>query len=562
MGIRTRLAELVGGSEWQGERDKIKQGMDTLMGAYLDGPYQLPPGELIRQLKEYDSAILHDLVIQLEYERLGSYATNANDIEAERLRVVQEVRRLWKYDPLADWIIQTWTNFGFGENIVVTPNDEGAAVVWDEFWTANRNEPLLAADNQQELSDTVLIDGEFFFALYIAKIDGKVTLRTFATDEITEIVTAKDDKRVTLFYKRAWTDERGMSREAFYPDAFVLMTDEYTQEMDEFIEKNRTKRIDTDNESTAVAIVHVSHNRKGSIRGWPIMSTGTAWIRAHKQFRENRTSVAAGVAMFINKLKVQGGSRSLDSAKAKLQSSLTASQFTDKNPPGAAGSTWLENQSADLSRLPLGTGASDAKEDGNALLMMAGLSGGLFPHWLGAGEAFRLATATSMEVPLLRNFSRYQQFWASQFRRLVRVVLWASNEYNGTSFDDFGADVNIDTLLETDIEVMTTNATTYMAQVSAMQSANLMQQEEAKRTVNYLNRVLLEAFGSENVNDIAPEDEKYFNEQPPEPTPPPVVPEQSATPPDETLPIPQVSEKSIKRIAKLRERVLAMVGKE
>ena len=30
--------------------------------------------------------------------------------------------------------------------------------------------------------------------------------------------------------------------------------------------------------------------------------------------------------------------------------------------------------------------------------LMAGLGGGVYPHWMGAGDAYRLATATSMEA--------------------------------------------------------------------------------------------------------------------------------------------------------------------
>jgi len=549
MTLRTRLAEALGGKDLRAEQDKLKAGMAALWGAYLDGPYELPPEELLRQLHEYDSAILQDLVTQLEWEKVGAVSTYGQDTDAERIRVMNECRRLWRYDPLASWIINTWTNFGFGQNVIITPNDEAAAETWQEFWTADRNEPILAADNQHEMSDTVLVDGETFLAFYVSKLDGKVTVRTFDSSEVSEVITAPNDKRVPLFYKRQWTETNGRTQEAYYPDASALMSaDDYSDEMDEIIKTARITRADEMDDSTSVCVLHISHNRKSGNRGWPIMSSGTAWARAHKQFRENRVAVAAAVAMYVNKLKVQGGSRAVESVRAKLQSALSSTNYSDTNPAAAPGSTWLENQSADLTRLPLGSGAGDAKTDGEALLQMVGLSGGLFPHWLGVGT-YRLASATSMDQPQYRNFDRYQQFWSAQFKRMVRIVLWASNEWGGTNYTDFGAEVNIDTLLETDIPALTGNVTTYMAQVSAMVSANLMPTPEAKRTVNYLNRMLLEAYGDEDVNEIAPEDEAYFNAEPAPAQTTPATAGETAPPPNA---------KALKRIAALRERVLKL----
>ena len=80
-------------------------------------------------------------------------------------------------------------------------------------------------------------------------------------------------------------------------------------------------------------------------RGWPLMYAGFPWSRAHKKFREDRATVAATVAMWVNKIRGDTGSRGIENIRAKLASSFPDASSGigtlagDVNPPAAAGST-------------------------------------------------------------------------------------------------------------------------------------------------------------------------------------------------------------------------------
>jgi hypothetical protein len=102
-------------------------------------------------------------------------------------------------------------------------------------------------------------------------------------------------------------------------------------------------------------------------------------------------------------------------------------------------------------RFNMATGASDAKTDGAMLFNMVGIGAGLFPHWLGMGEAFRLATATAMETPTLRNFERYQRFWQSIWQDMYDHVLSMGERYGNKSFADRTVDISLDPLLQQDL---------------------------------------------------------------------------------------------------------------
>lgn len=543
--IRERFATALLGPE----RARLDRATKLLLHAYEVGPWELTPEDLIARLREVDSSLLTDLVNQLGYDLVGTFGATLDSTDAERGRAVDQSRRLYKYDVITQWIVWLWTNFGFGENIQIVPNDDTAQETWTEFWKADRNAPLLAEDQLSFMSEDVLVDGEKFLVFFISTIDGKATLREIDTKEIVELVKHPDDDKVVLYYKRMWSTSTMTAREMYYPDWAAklsgVLDEDYIDETgankgtlrDAVIPKGGIVASEV-NEKTDVLVLHIAHNIKGGDRGWPLMTAGAPWSRVHKKFREDRASVAASVAMYVNKLKVQGGSRAVDRMKSTLQSALTSSNLTETNPPAAAGSTWIENQSADLQRLNLGTGASDAKADGESLLLMAGLGGGVYPHWMGAGDAYRLATASSMESPMYREFSRYQKFWGAQFRKIVRIVLWGANEYDGQSFKDTTASVSTDKLLQTDVTQLV-NAVTSVASnlLAPYAEKGSIPPETVQKLLPSLWELVLQTLGVSNADELAKE-ENFKPVEKEEETPPPqtpTVPEGEESPPVEEL---------------------------
>ena len=500
--LRERFVDLVLGDE----KRRYQDAAAVLINAYREGPFILPPEQLVAQLAEVAPATLYDAVQRLTWERMG--AGYGGDEEAERTRAIDESRRLWRYDVLAGWSIQLWTDYGFGENISIKPVAEAAEEPWLEFWEADHNQPVLAADELHRLSDTLLVDGEVFLAFYTSTLDGETTIRTIDTKEIVEIVTDPADNSTPLFYKRTWTDKQSVSHTWYYPDWQVTVAGEIP---DNVLPASATRADkqgeDEQGTGTTVCLLHVAYHRKGTIRGWPLSTAAAPWSRTHKQFRENRASVAAALAMYVQKIKTKSGSRGIDNIKAQLQSAfVTAGTTSETNPPPVA-ATWLENDAATLERLSMGSGASDAKEDGQALAWQALLGFGLFPHYAGMGDAYRLATATSMEGPLLRQFSRYQLFWSAQFRKMVRIVLTMKERYGGMRFETYEAEVSTDRLVEVDL-VAVSNAVTSLFRETLFPAveADLIPAETAQRIVAVIWRIALQALGVVDADEMASEE--------------------------------------------------------
>lgn len=386
--IRQKIADVLLGPE----RQKLQESARLMYQAYIDGPWLNTPENLMSQLREVDSAYLVDMVNQLAFESLGFLGSSTTDTEAERIRAIDESRRAFKYDPVTCQVISVWTDFGFGKSVEISSIDEKAQIRLDEFWDADRNAYLLGSDEIQEMSNDVLVDGERFLVFFVSKIDGLVTVNEIDTKEITQIITHPDNAYQKLFYKRTWSTSKFTGQEMYYPDYLARLSGALDSIPEDLLPRG-AKRADLENDTTDVFILHVAHNKKGGARGWPIMTAGLPWSREHRRFRENRATVSAAQAMYVRKLKVSGGTRAVDAMRTKMQSALTQTAYSDTNPPATAGSTFIENQAATLEDLPKGTGAGDAKEDGQALAWMAFLAGGIFPHYGGLGDAYRLATA-------------------------------------------------------------------------------------------------------------------------------------------------------------------------
>jgi hypothetical protein len=95
----------------------------------------------------------------------------------------------------------------------------------------------------------------------------------------------------------------------------------------------------------------------------------------------------------------------------------------ERKPPPAPGSTFVNNAGADMVPMPRATGAGDSKEDSNQLKLMVCAATGIMVHYFGDPSTGNLATATAMELPMLKMFEAYQQLWQDAWRDIFSIAL-------------------------------------------------------------------------------------------------------------------------------------------
>ncbi len=335
------------------------------------------------------------------WQKLGGTA-NVEVSATDRIATVRRARAYYARDPLSKQAVRIWTNYALGNGISWKASEDTTNDALRGFWAAKANRPLFSSQGQRKSSDKLLVDGEIFFVLFPG-VDS-VAVRRIDPLEITEIITDPDDIETKLFYKREYYDAQNRFHTNYYAD---WLNEKPSDEVPDAAGKMVSANADG-------LIYHLAVNTIGQ-RGNSLLMAAMDWSKAHRKFLEARASITQALSKFAWKAKVKGGSAAVTAMRNSLRSSLAAGSDTETNPAPTPGSTILENEGFDLTPIKVETGAASAQTDANMLLQLFGAAVGIFPHYFGAGEAFRLATAAAMERPMRVQFESYQQLWGDTY---------------------------------------------------------------------------------------------------------------------------------------------------
>jgi len=508
MGLRDRLISIVGGKQYQAEQAKTQEAFNTLYDAYLDGPFRMNPQMVVDRLAELDSSTVMYLLRSMQGSSVTGLPYNANT-EDQREYQVMESRQQWLYSPLAAWSVNVWTSYGLGEKVTITCDDEKAQEIWEVTWDKSS---LFDDDSIHMLSSSVLVDGDVYLAAFISIADGSVSYEYINCDEIVEIITDPNNKNKPLYYKREYTGADNANYCIYYPDwhtYFYHQADLEKARLPQDATISLSEAMDQNN-GTAVLVLHIAHNRKdaNSLHGWPILGIASPYFRAHKEFVESRLTVAKQKAMFTREFIAAGGSRSVAAVKAKFGQQLsTSTGYTsqDANPPAVSGSSLIHNQAVEHRDLPMTTGASDAKGDNEMFGWMALIGAGLFPTTAGM-DTSRWATAVAMDKTQSVQWSRYQSFWACQFRKMVKLVLMAAETWGGVKIEDKACHVSIDTLSLVDFPGVVPPIAQMLGTMPPMIADGTLKQNAAREILQAMWYPVLTALGADDIDDILSDD--------------------------------------------------------
>lgn len=489
------LSETVGRLEQQSALVAEQSAViDELATELFTSPWRSIPPASMQKFSEqglYDPEVISQMLRLQSYDLIGGLSSGIDApgrTDDDRKQAVEQARVLFRRSPLCKWGINTWTSFGLGESVGVKPIDEEAQKVWEAFVTDDRNHSAWQSDTLANMANHLKVTGNRFLSFALSEMDGSAVMRSINPDQIEEIVTHPEDDQTPLFYKRVWVPKGSSSSKTwYYPDWLAFFSGKLdmerperrmdredmlagggiiTQDLEERTlaeevlpagAKRTDKMFSAEKMGTTICVLHIADNRldEDSLFGWPITTDGAPWLRSVQRFFESRLAVAMSKAQFTRRTQVGGGSRAVALAQRLRQSSFQRSGATSEtNPPPAPGSEDIVNRAVDVEELPMTTGSGDARSDGEMFAWMALLSLGLFPHFAGI-DTQRYATVRGMEKPLLVQFGRYQLFWSSQFRRIVRIVLEANIKYNKGKFESMDAEVSIDKLVELELDALT-----------------------------------------------------------------------------------------------------------
>lgn len=367
-----------------------------------------------------------DLVLQYDDLKWGAVNTKTtlNDLGPDARRTQMTLARaFWRKDPMMKQAVRLWTDYCFGStgltydvvdsagNTVEDTNDE-----LDIFFKARTNQRFLSAEGQQRSSRKLLVDGDLFIAIWQTD---PIRIRYVEASQVTHIITDPDDDETIICYRRCTATGTIM----FYRD--WAATDEDVAKLDKIKDPETTRLIGSKSLVLNCKVLHPAFASTG-LWGNSLIGSVIEWTNAHRVFMEKRVSITSSLAKFAWKTTVAGGQQILDAMKARSESSLVSggiSNGPEKNPVGASASTWLQSKGLNTEPMPRATGAGDAKADSDSLKLMVCAGVGIFLHYFGDPSTGNLATATAMELPMLKMFQGYQQFWKDVYRAIFAIVL-------------------------------------------------------------------------------------------------------------------------------------------
>jgi len=346
--------------------------------------------------------------------KLGESATGRDMAPRLRESVVKRARTAALEDGICSQTIGLYTDYALGDTgFSVRAEDDAVNETIQQFLTSNANADVFSSQGQRILSDKLLTDGEVFLTQFEDTDPTETKVRDIDTLEITAIAYDPEDRQTPRYYKRACVKPGGKDDTVYYADW-------RNDENEPGVTSEGEEVTDAMVEPGAPIIYHVKLGP--GRRGRSILTTVLDWARAHYYFMRARVSIQQARAQFANELIVKGGQTAVNSLVDTYQSTLYSSGEETK-PPAAPGSTDVHNRGIERRAIPQDTGASSAQTDGGMLLQRAGLGAGIFPHYYGAGESFRLATATAMEAPMGKRFGAYRRLLHDVIRALVLRVL-------------------------------------------------------------------------------------------------------------------------------------------
>jgi hypothetical protein len=142
------------------------------------------------------------------------------------------------------------------------------------------------------------------------------------------------------------------------------------------------------------------------------------------------------LARFAWKTKVKGGQATVDAIKAKTNEKEIA-----------AGSVLLENLGVDTTPIKTESGATAAYQDARMLKLQVCAAVGIPEQYFGDISTGNLATAKTVELPMLKMFQSYQAIWADTYKDINNIIL----EYNGIAEEKRYVDMDFPKIAPADV---------------------------------------------------------------------------------------------------------------
>ncbi len=149
--------------------------------------------------------------------------------------------------------------------------------------------------------------------------------------------------------------------------------------------------------------------------------------------------------------------------------------------------------------VPRVTGASEAKTDADNLKLLVAAGTGIMLHYFGDPSTGNLATATAMELPMLKMFMKNQVFWRGAWRDLMRRPVGEDVSTDPNKLSDIK--LTYPNIIEEDLQPFAAFLTAISTVYPEAKTPSLLRQALASANVPNLDEVMDEIEANKDERD-------------------------------------------------------------
>ena len=363
----------------------------------------------------------------------------------ERRKMAQQARVVWASDPQAGAAVDLSNDFVFGRGVSKPKaRDEAVQEVIDEAWDDPDNQLVLTSYEAQVALNTDLeLQSNLFLVMFDDGDDGKVKLGLLNHDEVENVVRDPDNRLRILYYvarsiRMEWDfendrpalpkDDRGQTQGDVFGVRRNVRYYEHWRNVAQAEEEGRRVATPPKQKMGEGRVRHIAINRTSEMAfGVPRFKRTIRWYTAYNDFMKARVDMAQAAAAFI----MRSTQKSTPQQLAKL-ASRAVSRSGDPGPvdvegrmpgPGTGAAILRENDAIKHENLSLNSGSGQALTDGQMIRSQISAATHFPQHYLGDAGSANLATATSMELPVLKHIESRQEVYEGTFRWFIDRVI-------------------------------------------------------------------------------------------------------------------------------------------
>jgi hypothetical protein len=320
--------------------------------------------------------------------------------------------------------------------------DDKVQEVIDEAWSDPDNQACLTTFPAQVALCTDLVLQSNLFILFFEGDDGKIKLGILNHDLVEDAVRDSQNRLRVLYYvarRREYEWDYQMDRVSLKATQTMQQSGrpvvQYYQSL--AATDAQSGKLDTDDPTCPPdklgegLVYHIAINRGSEqVFGIPAMRRIVKWMAALNDFMAARVDMTQAAAAFIMRRTVKGSPDQVAKIAAQAlsrSSTLAATSMDDPNAgtiaPGPRPASML-NESAGVTTEPFSVSTQAAQAQQDAQMIRSQIASATWPqHYLGDQSNANLATASALELPVVKKVEAMQELFEGLFRTFCDRVI-------------------------------------------------------------------------------------------------------------------------------------------